>query len=86
MLFQYFSERAGVGGIISNVTQINKDRGPAADQLNGFQGGAWGRAYRHVRRQGKGSGLVLQFRWIREFAVTNRLKANTLLLGLTFQM
>ena len=87
MLFQYFSERAGVGGIISNVTQINKDRGPAADQLNGFQGGAWGAGPigMYVVKV-KDPGLVLQFRWIREFAVTNRLKGNTLLLGLTFQM
>jgi hypothetical protein len=34
----------------------------------------------------KKPGLVFQFRWVPEFAVTHMLKGTTLLLGLTFQM
>jgi hypothetical protein len=31
-------------------------------------------------------GVTLQFRWVPEFAVTNLLKGNTLLLGLTMKL
>jgi hypothetical protein len=31
-------------------------------------------------------GLIFQFRWVPEFRVTNMLKGNTFLLGLTLQM
>jgi len=34
----------------------------------------------------KNPGVILQFRWVPEFAVTNLLKGNTLLLGLTLQL
>jgi hypothetical protein len=86
MLFQYLSSRGGIGAILSNVTQINKDRGPLADQLNGFQGGAWGAGPIVVWAvREKDPGLALQFRWISQFGVTNMLKGNTLMLGLTYR-
>jgi hypothetical protein len=87
MLFQYLSTRGGFGAILSNVTQINKDTGPLADQLNGFQGGAWGAGpiVMYVVKTTK-PGLIFQFRWVPEFRVTNMLKGNTFLLGLTLQM
>lgn len=87
MLFQYLSLRGGFGAILSNVTQINKDSGPLADQLNGFQGGAWGAGPIVMYAvKTKNPGLIFQFRWVPEFAVTNMLKGNTFLLGLTLQM
>jgi hypothetical protein len=84
MVFQYLSERGGFGGIISNETQLNRDQGPLADRLNGFQGGAWGAGpiVAYVARKDDPK-MVLQFRWVREFHVTNLLKGNALLLGLT---
>jgi hypothetical protein len=84
MLFQYISERGGLGAIISNQTQINRDRGRLADRLDGFQGGAWGAGpmFMYVL---KDPGVILQFRWIPEFQVTNLLKGHALLLSLTFR-
>jgi hypothetical protein len=84
MLFQYFSERGGLGAIISHETQISRDRGRLADRLNGFQGNAWG-AGPMVMYALKDQRIILQFRWIPEFHVTNLLKGNALLLSLTFR-
>jgi hypothetical protein len=64
-----------------------KDSGPLANKLNGFQGGAWGAGPIVMYAvKAKKPGLVFQFRWVPEFAVTHMLKGTTLLLGLTFQM
>ncbi len=38
VLIQYLSKRFGFGVIGSNLTQVNKDRGPLRPVLNGFQG------------------------------------------------
>jgi hypothetical protein len=87
MLVQYLSKRAGIGAIVSNLTQITNDTGPLTDQLHGFQGRAWGAGPMalYVIKPGK-PGVTLQFRWVPEFAVTNLVKGNTLLLGFTFQL
>ena len=55
------------------------------DSMN--QGGAWaaGPMVVYVAKP-KNPGVILQFRWVPEFAVTNLLKGNTLLLGLTLQL
>jgi hypothetical protein len=86
MLFQYLSERGGFGAIISNETQINPDSGPLASRLNGFQGNAWGAGpiVMYVAKV-KEPALILRFRWIPEFHVTNLLKGNTLLLGVALK-
>jgi hypothetical protein len=87
MLFQYLSERGGFGAVLSNVTQINRDRGPLAERLNGFQGNAWGAGPTALYvAKVKDPGLILQFRWIREFHVTNRLEGNTLMISLTLKL
>jgi hypothetical protein len=87
MLVQYLSKRFGFGAIVSNLTQINRDTGPLSNVLHGFQGGAWGAGpmVLYVAKP-KNPGVILQFRWVPEFAVTNLLKGNTLLLGLTLQL
>jgi hypothetical protein len=87
MLFQYLSARGGFGAILSNETQLVRDRGPLADRLNGFQGHAWGAGpfVMYVAKV-KHPGVILQFRWIPEFGVTNLLNGNTFLLGITLKL
>jgi hypothetical protein len=87
MLIQYLSKRFGFGVIGSNLTQVNNDRGPLTRVLNGFQGRAWGAGPMALYvMHPKKPVTTLQFRWVPEFGVTNLLKGNTLLLGLTLQM
>jgi hypothetical protein len=87
MLFQYLSERGGFGAIVSNITQLNRDRGPLAGRLNGFQGGGWGAGplVMYVAKV-QNPGMILAFRWVPEFHVQNLLKGNTFMLGLTLKL
>jgi hypothetical protein len=87
MVIQYLSERVGFGAIGSNLTQITRDTGPLADFLHGFQGGAWGAGAMalYVAKVEK-PGVVVQLRWVNEFKVTNLLKGNVFMLGLTMKL
>ena len=88
MLLKYVSEkRVGFGGIVSNVVQLNNDTGPLADVLHGLQGRAWGSGpvALFVARH-ENPGVTIQFRWVREFEVRDRLKGDVLLLGLTLKL
>ena len=87
MVTQYLSERAAFGVIGSNLTQITDDTGPFTKLLHGFQGRAWGVGplVMYVARVDK-PGVILQLRWVNEFKVTNLLKGNTLMFGLTLKM
>jgi hypothetical protein len=86
MVVQYLSRRFGFGAIVSNLTQINRDTGPSTNLLHGFQGGAWGAGPMVVWVvKPKDPMMAFQFRWVREFAATNLVQGNTLLVGLTFQ-
>jgi hypothetical protein len=85
MLLKYvFKERFGFGGILSNLTQLNRDEGQLADVLHGFQGRAWGSGpiFLYIAKHEKPE-VAIQFRWVREFDVTKLLKGEVLLLGLT---
>jgi hypothetical protein len=84
MLVKYLSDRFGFGAIVSNVTQITNDTGPLADLLHGFEGRAWGAGPMalYVARP-KNPGVTVQIRWVPEFAVTNLLQGNTLMVGLS---
>jgi hypothetical protein len=87
MLVQYLSKTFGFGAIASNITQITNDRGPLANVLHGFEGRAWGAGPMVLYVvKAENPGVTLQFRWVPEFAVTNLLKGNTLLLGITLKM
>jgi hypothetical protein len=87
MLLKYLARnRFGVGGIVGNLTQITDDTGVLADQLHGFRGRGWGAgptALYVVRRENPS--VLLQFRVVPEFAVTNLTQGVTLLLGMTFK-
>jgi hypothetical protein len=87
MVIQYLSKRFGFGAIGSNLTQITKDTGPAADFLHGFEGRAWavGPIALYVAKMEK-PGVVLQLRWVNEFEVRNLLKGNMLMLGVTLKL
>lgn len=87
MVIQYLSKRVGVGAIGSNLTQITNDRGPLADFLHGFKGQASGVGAMalYVVKLEK-PGVVVQLRWIDEFKVTNLLKGNVFVLGLTLKL
>lgn len=87
MAMQYLSERAAFGLIASNLTQLNNDTGPFTNLLHGFEGRAWGVGpiVMYVAKVEK-PGVILQLRWVNEFEVTNLVKGNMLMLGLTFKM
>jgi len=86
MVIQYLSERVGFGVIGSNLTQITNDTGLVADLLHGFEGRAWGVGPMALYvAKVENPGVFLQLRWINEFKVTNLLKGNTLMLGVTLQ-
>jgi hypothetical protein len=87
MLLKYFAKnRLALGGIVSNVTQFTDDRGKLATLLHGFQGQAWGAGPIAMYIAKKANpGVVIQLRWVPEFAVTNLMKGNTLLLGVSLK-
>lgn len=84
---QYLSKRVGFGAIGSNLTQLTKDTGPVADILHGFQGGAWGAGAiaLYVAKLEK-PGVIFQMRWVNEFEVTNLMKGNTLMFGVSLKL
>ena len=86
MVIQHLSERVGFGVIGSNLTQITNDTGSVAKFLHGFEGRAWGVGplVLYVAKVEK-PGVFLQLRWINEFEVTNLLKGNTFMLGVTLK-
>ena len=87
MLLKYFAQnRFAVGGIAGNLTQITDDTGGLADRLHGFRGTGWGAGPTalYVARLENPS-VIVQFRAVPEFAVTNLTQGITLLLGLTFK-
>ena len=87
MVIQYLSKRFGFGVIGSNLTQITNDRGRVANVLHGFEGRAWGVGpmVLYVAKVEK-PGVIVQLRWVNEFEVTNLLKGNMFLLGLTLKL
>jgi len=88
MLLKYFlKNRAALGGIVSNVTQLNDDRGPLADVLHGLQGSAWGTGpIALVVAKHEKPRMMIQFRWVREFEVRNLLKGDVFMLGFTVKL
>ena len=84
MLFQYFSERDGLGAIISNETGI------AACWLTGSMGSGERMGHRlngHVRGESEERRCrSVSFRWIPEFHLRNLLKNNTPVVGLTLKL
>ncbi len=87
MAIHYFTPRVGAGAIVSNLTQITRDTGPVADLLHGFEGRAWGVGpmMLYVARAAN-PGIALQLRWINEFKVTNLLKGNVLMFGMSLTL
>ena len=71
----------------SNLTQITNDRGPVAALLHGFEGRAWGVGpmVLYVAKV-ENPGVIVQLRWVNEFEVTNLLKGNTFVFGLTLKI
>jgi hypothetical protein len=55
--------------------------------LHGFEGRAWGVGpiALYVAKVEK-PGVILQLRWVNEFEVTDLLKGNTLMLGITLKL
>jgi hypothetical protein len=87
MVIQYLSKRVGFGVIGSKLKQITDDTGPTAKLLHGFEGHAWGVGPMalYVAKVEK-PGVVLQLRWINEFEVSNLMKGNAFMFGLTFKL
>lgn len=88
MAIQYFGKkRAGIGAVASNQTQATDDTGALAAALNGFAGRKWGigPTVLYVARVDN-LGVTVQFRWINEFNVTNRVKQNLFMAGVYFKL
>ena len=87
LLLKYLARnRFAAGAIVGNLTQITDDTGVLANRLHGFRGGGWGAGptVLYVAKLEKPA-VILQFRAVPEFAVTNLTQGITLLLGLTFK-
>ena len=87
LLLKYLARnRFAAGAILANLTQITDDTGLLANQLHGFRGRGWGAgpAALYVAKLEKPE-VIVQFRAVPEFAVTNLTQGITLLLGLTFK-
>ena len=86
MVIQYLSERVGFGAMGSDLTQITNDQGLLADALHGFAGQASGvgAIALYVARVDKPR-VIVQLRWVDEFKVTNLLKGNVFMLGVTLK-
>jgi hypothetical protein len=69
----------------SSLTQITNDTGPIADVLHGFEGRASGPMALWVAKVEK-LRVIVQLCWVNEFKVTNLLKGNTFLFGLTLRI
>jgi hypothetical protein len=69
----------------SSLTQITNDTGPIADVLHGFEGRSWGPMALWVAKVEK-LRVIVQLCWVNEFKVTNLLKGNTFLFGLTLRI
>jgi hypothetical protein len=88
MVIKYFGKkRVGIGAIGTNLTQITPDTGPLAATLNGFEGrtSAVGPMALYVARVKK-PGVTVQLRWMNQFFVTNMLKANIFMAGLSLSL
>jgi hypothetical protein len=87
-VLKYFgNKRAGVGAIGTQLTQMTDDTGPLARELNGFRGqkSGVGPIVLYTARREK-PGVTLQLRWINEFFVTNMLKGNTFMAGVSLNL
>ncbi len=87
MVTQFLSKKAGVGVVLSNLTQTGADKGDLADQLGGFKGRAWGagpNAFYMMKAGGKD--ITLMFRWVKEFQVQNRPSGSLLMLVLSVKI
>jgi hypothetical protein len=87
LLLKYLvRNRFAAGAIVGNLTQITDDSGILANQLHGFRGSGWGAGptVLYIAKLEKPA-VILQFRAVPEFAVTNLTQGITLLLGLTFK-
>jgi hypothetical protein len=87
LLLKYLARRRfGAGAIIGNLTQVTNDTGILADRLHGFRGYAWGAGPTGLYiPRAENPAVIIQFRAVPEFGVTNLTRGTTLLLGLTFK-
>ncbi len=87
MVTQFLSKKAGVGAVISNLTQTGADKGDLADRLGGFKGHAWGAGPNafYMMKAGE-KNVTLMFRWIKEFQVQNRPSGSLLMLALSIKI
>jgi hypothetical protein len=86
LLRHFVRNRFAAGAIFGNLTQITDDSGGLANQLHGFRGRGWGAGPTalYLAKLEKPE-VIVQFRAVPEFAVTNLTQGITLLLGLTFK-
>ncbi len=87
MVTQFLSKKAGVGVVLSNLTQTGADKGDLADRLGGFKGRAWGAGPNVLYMMKAGDkDVTLMFRWIKEFRVQNRTSGSLLMSMLSIKI
>lgn len=73
----------GFGGVVGWIEQLEDDKGPLADRLNGFKGHSLGAGpvITYSKKWKGGEHLDLSFRYVSEFSVKNRFEGDPLSLS-----
>jgi hypothetical protein len=87
LLMKRFPTGFGAGVVGAWIQQISKDTGPTADKLNGFEGHSLGIGpmFSYTKKW-QGGQAEVDFRWVHEFDVKNRLDGEPLMLTLTVSL
>ncbi|GGD59108.1 SphA family protein [Pseudoxanthomonas indica] len=76
----------GIGGVVGWIEQLEDDKGPLADRLNGFKGRSLGAGpvITYSKKWKGGEHVDLTFRYVSEFSVKNRFEGDPLSLSVGF--
>jgi len=87
LLVKRFPSGWGVGGVGGWIYQLEKDSGPLADRLNGFEGRsiALGPMVNYLKKW-QGGQVEFSLRWLHEFDVKNRPEGNPAMLSATISL
>jgi len=87
LLVKRFPSGWGIGAVGGWIYQLEKDSGPLADRLNGFEGRAiaLGPMVNYLKKW-QGGQVEFSLRWTHEFDVTNRPQGNPALLTATISL
>lgn len=84
LLIKRTASGLGFGGVAGWIEQLEDDKGPLADRLNGFKGRSLGvgPVISYSKKWKGGEHVDLTFRYVSEFSVKNRFEGNPLSLSM----